>query len=101
MATLPQLRTQIGVHATRLRAGPLSAVDRNAMADDLDRIVVEMKRRPAVRRAPDETPPLTPSQKRDLIAFAAKHYNASYKSLAHRFKTTVGRVSEVLAGKRK
>ena len=59
-------------------------------------IIPLMIRSYAGRRAPTRSKKITPKLRAEIIAFAAKHPDASYQWIANWFGTNPGRVSEVL-----
>lgn len=65
---------------------------------ELKAIADELKRRPAVRRAPRKIPSITPEQARAINSYASTHPTKSYEEMAQHFHVNIGRISEVLAG---
>ena len=57
-------------------------------------------RRPAVRRAPNKSAPLTHALRLKIRRLARINPEMSYKEIANLVGTNQGRVSEALAGKR-
>lgn len=66
--------------------------------DELRELAEETKRRSPVRRARSTKPKLTDGQRQELAAYAEEHPDASYMEIAVAHDTTIGRVSEALAG---
>jgi DNA-binding CsgD family transcriptional regulator len=76
-----------------------------ALAEEYDiprlaELAEETKRRPAKRRSPSRLAALTPTEKREVREFVAANDDISYKEIANRFGTSIGRVSEAVAGYR-
>ncbi|MCC0806534.1 hypothetical protein FPV16_09930 [Methylobacterium sp. W2] len=62
--------------------------------------VRELYRRPAVRMTVPRNRPMTPELAAAIEQHAAAHPNEGYHAMSLRFSVGVGRVSEVLAGRR-
>ncbi|MFP5514848.1 MAG: hypothetical protein ACLGJC_17400 [Alphaproteobacteria bacterium] len=94
MATIPDIRGEILVVASSVEAGVIPA----DLARTLRRWELDLHRRKPVQR----TPPRRRGQSAadDIRAYAAANPGASYHEIANATRTTIGRVSEALAGKR-
>jgi hypothetical protein len=68
--------------------------------DELEVLADNLRRRPAVRRAPVQSASMTRSLAAAIKAYAAAYPTASLSQIAAVFAVNHGRVSEVLAGKR-
>jgi hypothetical protein len=64
-------------------------------------LVDELSRRPAVRRAPRTSEPMTPELKAKIRAYAHANPRLGYMEIAAVFNVSLGRVSEAIRGKRK
>lgn len=95
MATIPEVRGEMLVVAQRVEAGQINPAD---IAQHLRRWELDLHRRKPVQR----TPPRRRGQSAadDIRAYAAANPGASYHDIANATQTTIGRVSEALAGKR-
>lgn len=94
MKTIPQVRT-----ALKLVATEVDQLNPN-IARRIRGLILDMYRRPAVRKVKTESVEFTPELGRKIKAFARNNPNKSYKRIANRFNVSIGRVSEALAGKR-
>lgn len=63
-------------------------------------LVSQLIRRPAIRRAPTVSVPLTPELARAIRAYAKAHPDMTEHQISVRFGVNQGRVSEALHGKR-
>jgi antitoxin component HigA of HigAB toxin-antitoxin module len=70
-------------------------------ADLIRYLVVEMKRRKAVRRAPPTKKPMSFAVRTQIKTLFAAFPDASQQDIAEQVGVTAARVSEVIAGKRK
>lgn len=61
----------------------------------------ELSRRPPIKRAPVTSDPVAPELRRAVRRHSRANPKESYASIARRFNINPGRVSEILAGKRK
>lgn len=68
--------------------------------NELSMLADEMRRRPAVRRAPRKARPMDQRVARAIAAYAHANPDESLAGIAQVFNVNPGRVSEVLAGKR-
>lgn len=99
--TIPEIREAVREITARLRLqGDLGSGYLLDLAD-IDALMDETKRRPPVRRAEVEAPPITPEFAEKIRTFARDNPSLSYTKIARNFGLiNTGRVSEVLAGKR-
>jgi hypothetical protein len=86
--TIPQIRERMHELAEELGC------------DELHELADETRRRSPVRRAAHRLPRLTTDLKLKIIEAARAFPEASYKELSEALNTSIGRVSEALAGKR-
>lgn len=94
--TIPQIRSRLHELARELRDP--DGMELAAIADELDALANETARRTAVRRAPARRPKLGPGLADAIRADAKAHPHDDYTTIARRFSTNIGRVSEALAG---
>lgn len=94
--TIPQIRSRMHELARELRDP--DGMDLADIADELDALANETARRKAVRRAPARRRKLDPSLADAIRADAKVHPHDDYTTIARRFSTNIGRVSEALAG---
>jgi hypothetical protein len=71
------------------------------VADRLTQLCIELHRRPAVRKARASSKPLDKAVAAAIRQTAARHPGWSYHDIAEHYNVNIGRVSEVLRGKRK
>lgn len=95
MRTIPVLRKQLVDLAVRVNDGGLGAEAAEILA-----IVKDMHRRPAVRKSARRQRPLTDALVEAIREIAADNPDLSYMEMAAVLDVSIGRVSEVLAGKR-
>lgn len=88
---IPQLRARLMTLATD-RDMP------DKFREELRRIVGDMWRKPAVKRAPATANAMTPELARNIRAWAYTHMDETNREIASRFGVDAGRVSEVLHG---
>lgn len=93
--TIPQLRDRLIEIAKDLYQSGL-----NDVADELQQIAEETKRRFGGRKAKPRFAKLTPEKAAEIRAIAQRYPSASHQQLANWCKTNPGRVSEALTGKR-
>lgn len=93
MKTIPQVREEL----IKLANG--NGVSAQA-SRKIKRLVTDMKRRKAVRRAATESAETTPALLARIRRFALANPNKSYKAIGNQFNVATGRVSEAVAGKR-
>lgn len=93
MKTIPEIRKRL-----------LTLANTRLMSIDTQReikaLVKAMYRRPPVRRAPAEHVPLTPQLIAKIKRTALNNPKLSYAKLGRLYTVSIGRISEVLAGKR-
>lgn len=92
MKTIPMIRTELLEIADETRS--------NSLSRRIKALVTQMYRRPPVRRAKVESVPFTPELARSIRGYARQNQDASYPVMARRFRVSIGRISEALAGKR-
>lgn len=68
------------------------------IADAIREIVMDMYRRPPVRRAPPKQKSLDPQLKAEIVEYVDQHPDETYADIAHLFGVNSGRVSEAVAG---
>lgn len=68
--------------------------------EELYDLAEELKRQPAVRRAPVQSASMTDELAAAIRAYAAAYPTASFTTIARVFEVNAGRVSEILRGKR-
>ncbi|MDR7037361.1 hypothetical protein J2X36_002108 [Methylobacterium sp. BE186] len=90
--TIPEIREQ-------MLAAAAQTFD-PAIAEQLKVWEQHLHRRAPVRRAPRHCRPLTDATADAIKEYAAAHPRAGYQIMSARFGVSIGRVSEVLAGKR-
>lgn len=95
---IPEIREELSSKAARLR---IMARELIAQADALDEYVIELHRRPPVKRAPTTRATITPELIKQIRAYAKAHPDLNNATIGRRFNVDGGRVSEALAGKRK
>jgi hypothetical protein len=86
--TIPEIRVRL-----------LELAERHNI-QELHDLAMQLHRRPAIRKAPADSMPLTPEIERSIRDLACRHPSATYKRIANMAGVNIGRVSEVLAGKR-
>ena len=100
--TIPQIRVRLTEVAEELRAlSPVCEQPRNILrlASEIDALVVQMVREPAIRRAPRQSLHVT-GQIVQGVRRMAKNPDVPLSKIAERFGINQGRVSEILNGKR-
>lgn len=97
---LPEVQTELRRLAAGLRMFGL-ADDPVALASSLEHLADEMHRRPRATNAPVTSTPMTPALRARIIDTAARNPELSQHVIAKLLGTNQGRVSEVLAGKRR
>ena len=90
--TIPQIRSELIEISHRLMSRGDADAARIAELAELTR------RRKPVRRASARRAALTPELRADIIAMADAFPDCSYQEIAEAFDTSIGRVSEALAG---
>lgn len=95
MKTIPQVRKELKEVAALVRNN-YSQV----LGDKIIRLVKNMHRRKAVRRAVKEHAEFTPELAVRIRAYACVHPRISYMSMANVFHVSTGRISEAIAGTR-
>ena len=68
--------------------------------DEITELIEQLRRRPAVTRAPITSQKATAALVRSIRAYHAAHPTATQHAIATYFHVNSGRVSEALAGKR-
>lgn len=91
MKTIPQIRKELLDIATTVSPSAKTKIKA---------LVLQMFRRPYVRRAPNDSVTVTPTLLRTIKSFAIANPTWSYKRIGNKFKVASGRVSEAIAGKR-
>jgi hypothetical protein len=94
MKTIPKIRKELLMLANKLD------IKCPAHARKIRRLVKQMKRRSPIRRSRRESASLTPELALRIRKVALANPSTSYMQLARIFATSIGRVSEALAGKR-
>lgn len=95
--TIPEIRAQLLVVATKLVAGDITPVN---AARHIRRLEKQMYRRKAIRRASDRQTPITPLQKSRVQELAQS--DLTMAQIATKVGiANPGRVSEILAGYRR
>ncbi|PWC54413.1 hypothetical protein TSA6c_00360 [Azospirillum sp. TSA6c] len=94
---IPEVRDALTQLAADLAAGRATQKQGAARIGEL---VPELYRRPARRRAPVECSPPTPEVAEQIRTIARMNPRLSYRKLADMFDMNIGRISEVIAGKR-
>lgn len=89
--TIPQVREALLLIANEVDA---------SQSRKIKRLVKSLYRRPAIRRAATEHANVTPQLRSQIAAYATLRPNASYAAIGREFNVSIGRVSEVIAGKR-
>ena len=72
-----------------------------AISERLLVLVEELKRRPAIRKAPVKSAKMTPALEKRIRAYARRWKQASYHEIASALKVNIGRVSTALRGFRR
>jgi hypothetical protein len=67
---------------------------------ELEWLAAELRRRPSIRRAPIKNHGLAPAQKAAIRRELRDNPDAHLQEVADRYGVNIGRVSEVLRGKR-
>jgi hypothetical protein len=75
--------------------------DPGAVADALERLAAEMSRKPRATHAPVTSAPMTPEKAEEIRRLKARYPAMSQHEIGRLTGTNQGRVSEVLAGKRR
>jgi len=92
---IPEIRKKLSLIADHIEEhSPLSA-------KEIRECVEELKRRPAERKAPVTSEPMSQVKASEIRAIARKFPMASQAWIAERCNVNAGRVSEALRGKRK
>ena len=94
-ALIPMIRKDLIDISKRVRGAGL-----HIEADELKDIADELKRRPAVRRAPRSSTPMTPAVAAHIRRVAYANPTWSQQRIADHVGVNHGRVSETLRGKR-
>lgn len=92
---LPEARDRI--KAIGIRQAELTQ-ELYVLAQEAIALTEQLKRRSPVRRVGPRLIPLTPERRAALKDYADTHPLASYIDIAKVFHTSIGRVSEVVAG---
>ena len=95
-SNVPQARAQLQELAAALQSG---AVDRHQAAAGIKAAVALLVRKSPIRRAPPSKY-MTERLKAEICDFARANPNMDLFDIAARFDVNIGRVSEVLNGKR-
>lgn len=90
--TIPQCRDLLA----EIAAGIRSFLP--ATAEQIDGVIEDMKRRPAVRRAPAASIKMTPELRQRIAEYAREHENLTYHAIGTVFGVNGARVSEAVAG---
>ena len=101
--TIPQVRVRLAEVAEELRAlSPACEQPRDILrlASEINALVVEMVREPAVRRAPTQSPYVTDKVVKAVRRLADNNPDVPMNRIAEHFGINQGRVSEILNGKR-
>lgn len=102
---IPEIRVALSEEAARLHEAASTLAEEARvlinMAMRIENFIDELHRRPAVKRAPRTRASITPELKKKIKAYAAAHPRMHNATIGRRFNVDGGRVSEVLAGKRK
>lgn len=96
MKTIPEVREDLLSIAKELKDGGEISYSRK-----IKRLVKALHRRAAVRRAKPDHFEFTPQIANRIRAYANLYPSKSYAAMSREFNVSIGRVSEVLAGKRK
>ena len=97
---LPEVRAEMLAVAAELRMVGLLAGP-GQLAARLERWADELKRKPRATNARPTSRSMTPQVAQEIRALAAKHPGMTQHDIGRLTGTNQGRVSEVLAGKRK
>lgn len=95
MATIPKVRERMAAMAIWLEEQGYPD-----KATELDELIQELYRRPAIRRAPVESKHLSEAMKVAIRAYKLAEPKASYKKIGNMFGVNTGRVSEAIRGRR-
>lgn len=95
---IPEVRTRLAALASALRRREISPED---AADRLDQLITWLWRRRRIRRAPNDSTPMTPQLRADIRRYARAHPELTELAIGHEFGVNQGRVSEALAGFRR
>lgn len=93
MTKIPETRKQL----ERIASDPAMPPH---LAADLRTCISDLVRDPAVRKAPTQSSPVTPQVKQQIKTLAANNPDMSMQDIADLVGVNIGRVSEVLNGKR-
>lgn len=96
--TIPEIRAALLGLADRI--GVEGGLFGSELAGEVRTLALATTRRSAVRRAPARYARLTEERQAAIRAYASNNPTASYTTIARRFETGPGRVSEAVAGKR-
>lgn len=88
MRTIPEIRDRM-----------IQMADEHGLPE-LKELAEQTRRRRPIRRAPSRRKNPDNAEAEHIRAFAASHPRADYQEIASRFGTNIGRISEVLSGKR-
>lgn len=94
---IPIIRERLVEIGTELSAMGARAA---ALGQEVQELALETRRRSPVHRGRNQHKPLTDDQKAQIHEYAEAFPDATYKDISLLFDTSVGRISEVLAGKR-
>jgi len=97
---LPEVQTEVRQLAAALRMFGYQETP-EALAATLDRLAGEMSRKPRATHAPITSAPMTPARAQEIRSLKARYPTMSQHEIGRLTGTNQGRVSEVLAGKRR
>jgi hypothetical protein len=97
---LPEIQTRLRVMASDLRREGFPA-DPVPVADELEGLAEAMSRKPRATNSPVTSRRMSPAVAREIIALHRLRPELTQHDIARCTGTNQGRVSEVLAGKRK
>jgi hypothetical protein len=99
--TIPEIRASLYRLAEFAEwKGRMFPSDVMSLAEELRKLADATRRRPAVRRAPVKNRRLTPREKSAIRREFRADPDAHLQDLAARFNVNIGRVSEVVNGRR-
>lgn len=96
---LPDIQTRLRVIASDLRRGHQG--DPVALARELEALAEAISRKPRATHAPPTSAPMTPEKAEEIRRIRERYPAMSQHDIGRLTGTNQGRVSEVLAGKRK
>jgi len=95
MSDIPAARELVAAARRHIEAKDREAADLLARAEEM-----MWREKPGKPGAPTEAKKVTPSLKRATLAYHRRHPRASVFTMATKFGSGVGRISEVINGKR-